>query len=195
MEEDATVEGRRWHWFQKSWEIQWYFTRKAGMGMASAKTPNTLFAKLFKAKYYKDGCVLDWKFQWNQSYGWASILVDLDVIKKGIRYTVGDGKDIKVFQDNWIPTTPPRPASGAPNNNSLFVRDLISFDGTYPVGMMNNWIYISHRKTKFWWYLCLYHRRLNHIRFLGFKQQWWLLGSLRLLFDKEINHGVNYMPS
>ncbi|XP_024004501.1 uncharacterized protein LOC112081884 [Eutrema salsugineum] len=89
------------------------------------KFPDTLFARLFKAKYFRDTSILYAKPQKNQSFGWSSILVGLDLIKKGIRFNVGSGSQIKAFSDNWLPSDPPRPARGL-SSSTLLVSDLIN---------------------------------------------------------------------
>jgi hypothetical protein len=37
------------------------------------------------------------------SYTWRSILKGLELLKEGIIWRVGDGEDIDVFADPWIP--------------------------------------------------------------------------------------------
>jgi hypothetical protein len=37
------------------------------------------------------------------SYAWRSILKGVQLLKKGIIWRVGDGKNIKVWMDPWIP--------------------------------------------------------------------------------------------
>ncbi|KAG2314618.1 hypothetical protein Bca52824_017740 [Brassica carinata] len=61
----------------------------------------------------------------HQSYGWVSLLAGIEVLKKGCSYIVGDGKDIRVFKDNWLPVNPPRPATTTINCD-LRVSDLIT---------------------------------------------------------------------
>ncbi|WZZ22837.1 hypothetical protein YC2023_124224 [Brassica napus] len=87
--------------------------------------PNCLFSKLYKARYLKGKQLLEGKTCRKQSYGWKSLLAGIDVLKKGCSYIVGNGKDIRVFQDNWLPVIPPRPASTTMNCD-LFVSDLIT---------------------------------------------------------------------
>ena len=60
-----------------------------------------------------------------QSYGWASLLAGIEVLKKGCRYIVGNGKGIRVFKDNWLPVISPRLASTTINCD-LLVSDLIT---------------------------------------------------------------------
>ncbi|XP_024010668.1 uncharacterized protein LOC112086123 [Eutrema salsugineum] len=76
------------------------------------KYPSSLFTRLFKAKYYRDGSVLEAKSQRYQSFGWSYILVGLDLIKKGVCFNVGSEENIRVFQENWLPSDPLRPAEG-----------------------------------------------------------------------------------
>ncbi|KAG2303007.1 hypothetical protein Bca52824_031658 [Brassica carinata] len=87
--------------------------------------PNCLFSKLYKARYLKDKQLLEGKTCRRQSYGWASLLAGIEVLKKGCSYIVGNGKDIRVFKDNWLPVTSPRPASTTINCD-LRVSDLIT---------------------------------------------------------------------
>ncbi|CAA7033537.1 unnamed protein product [Microthlaspi erraticum] len=44
------------------------------------KHPNTLFARLMKARYYKDTSILDGKHRANESYGWSSIVTGLTLL-------------------------------------------------------------------------------------------------------------------
>ncbi|XP_024006491.1 uncharacterized protein LOC112083001 [Eutrema salsugineum] len=92
--------------------------------------PDSLFARLFKAKYYRESTVLEARPQNQQSFGWSSILVGLELLKQGVRYNIGSGKDINVFSDNWLPCDFPRPASGEIVEN-LKVRDLITSTSVY----------------------------------------------------------------
>lgn len=43
------------------------------------------------------------------SYVWKSILKGREVIKRGAKWRVGTGEDIKIWGDNWLPSlTSPR---------------------------------------------------------------------------------------
>ena len=48
------------------------------------------------------------------SYAWRSILVGRDVIRRGARWRVGDGKKIRIWQDNWLPRKHPPHALSCP---------------------------------------------------------------------------------
>lgn len=57
--------------------------------------PDTLFSRIMEARYFKDDSILDAKERKNQSYRWSSLLVGLELLKKGLRYNVGNGESIR----------------------------------------------------------------------------------------------------
>jgi len=65
--------------------------------------PNSLCAKLLKAKYYPFGNLLDTSFPQNYSQVWKSIEHGLDLLKQGVIWRVNSGNSIKIWRDNWIP--------------------------------------------------------------------------------------------
>lgn len=65
---------------------------------------NSLFFRVFKARFLSNGTILDAKDSASASYAWKSILKGREVILKGALWRVGDGKQIKIWGDNWLPT-------------------------------------------------------------------------------------------
>jgi hypothetical protein len=65
--------------------------------------PDSLCAQVLAAKYFPDGDVLRAKPKEGMSYTWWSILSGIDLLKKGIIWRVGDGSNIKIWQDAWLP--------------------------------------------------------------------------------------------
>jgi hypothetical protein len=63
----------------------------------------SLCARVLRARYYKDGTVLTANCPNGASYTWRSIVHGRDLLKEGLIWRVGSGKDIKVMEDNWIP--------------------------------------------------------------------------------------------
>lgn len=51
--------------------------------------PESLCARVLRAKYYRDGKLLNAKVKSGSSYTWQSVLVGLDCFKKGYIWTVG----------------------------------------------------------------------------------------------------------
>lgn len=65
--------------------------------------PNSLCAKLLKAKYYPNGKLLDTAFPRNASNTWRAIEYGLELLKKGIIWRIGNGKNVHIWRDNWLP--------------------------------------------------------------------------------------------
>ena len=64
---------------------------------------NSLFYKVFEAQFFPNSTIMEAKESRMGSYAWRSILVGRDVIQRGARWRVGDGKKIRIWQDNWLP--------------------------------------------------------------------------------------------
>ena len=62
----------------------------------------SLFHKFFKAKFFPKGNIFDAKEN-KGSFAWRSILKSRDVISKGAQWRVGNGEDILIFKDSWLP--------------------------------------------------------------------------------------------
>ena len=58
--------------------------------------PNSLMAQVFKAKYFPYGDILNLKLGSNPSYAWRSIHNSLEVIRRGTRWRVGNGRRIHI---------------------------------------------------------------------------------------------------
>ena len=65
--------------------------------------PNSLCARLLRAKYYPHGNLLDTVFPTSSSPVWKGIVHGLELVKKGIIWRVGDGTLIRTWRDAWIP--------------------------------------------------------------------------------------------
>lgn len=65
--------------------------------------PDSLVAKVLKARYFPNSGFLESKLKNKSSYIWRSLLWGRKIIENGSRWRVGDGKDILVYQHNWIP--------------------------------------------------------------------------------------------
>ncbi|GAA0185648.1 hypothetical protein LIER_32936 [Lithospermum erythrorhizon] len=62
----------------------------------------SLLVKLLKGRYYRRSSFLHAKVRGNSSFGWRSLLEGRQVLKKGMRWLVGDGKDIDIWKDPWM---------------------------------------------------------------------------------------------
>ncbi|KAM0844529.1 hypothetical protein ACQ4PT_056984 [Festuca glaucescens] len=74
----------------------------ARQGWRLLQAPNSLCAKVLKALYFADGDVLSAGPVPRMSYVWRSILKGIQVLKLGIIWRVGDGNNIRIWEDPWI---------------------------------------------------------------------------------------------
>ena len=65
--------------------------------------PDSLCAKAVKAKYYPQGLILDIVFPLSASLPWQAIMHRLELVKLGVIWIVGDGSNINIWRDNWLP--------------------------------------------------------------------------------------------
>uniref|UniRef100_A0A2N9F767 RNase H type-1 domain-containing protein n=1 Tax=Fagus sylvatica TaxID=28930 RepID=A0A2N9F767_FAGSY len=63
----------------------------------------SLFYKVFKAKFFPSGTIMEAQQTTRGSYAWKSILGARDLIKNGTIWRVGDGSHINIWTDNWLP--------------------------------------------------------------------------------------------
>jgi hypothetical protein len=65
--------------------------------------PDSLCARVLKAKYYPLRNLLDTSFTSAASQTWRAIEHGLELLKQGIIWRVGDGESIRIWRDNWLP--------------------------------------------------------------------------------------------
>jgi hypothetical protein len=91
--------------------------------------PNSLCARLLKARYYPSGDLLDTAFIQNQSQTWQGVVHGLELLKKGIIWRIGSGSKVRIFRDNWLPRPDAMKVEGRRNNSrKKWVSDLIDRD-------------------------------------------------------------------
>ena len=67
--------------------------------------PDSLFYKVFKAKYFLNSSVMEAKIPSSASYAWKSIIKGREVISRGAVWRIGRGDFIWVWGDNQLPGT------------------------------------------------------------------------------------------
>ncbi|KAL9440996.1 hypothetical protein AB3S75_019634 [Citrus x aurantiifolia] len=67
------------------------------------QAPESLIARVMKEKYFKHSGFMEAQSGSNPSYIWRNILWGREVIHKGLRWRIGDGKLVKVYQSGWLP--------------------------------------------------------------------------------------------
>jgi hypothetical protein len=65
--------------------------------------PDSLCAKVLRAKYIHKGNLLDIVSAGEASQTWRAIEYGLELLNKAMLWRVGDGSTIRIWRDNWIP--------------------------------------------------------------------------------------------
>ena len=111
--EGYSNEGRKIHWV--TWERLCEAKENGGIGFKEIEKFNeallakqvwrmmhnsdSLFYKVFKARFFPDYSILEAKDSAIGSYAWKSILSARDVIKKGLVWRVGNGQSVCIRED------------------------------------------------------------------------------------------------
>ena len=75
----------------------------AKQGWRLLQNPESLVAKVIKARYYKNTDFLNAKVGSSPSFIWRSILWGRQVLQKGTRWRIENGEKIQIQASNWIP--------------------------------------------------------------------------------------------
>ena len=100
----------------------------AKQGWRLIQSPSSLAARILRGKYFASGSFLTAQLGGNPSFSWRSILWGRELLKLGMRWKIGNGERVSVFNDPWLP----RPYSFLPITRSssvqteLKVKDLIN---------------------------------------------------------------------
>jgi hypothetical protein len=70
--------------------------------------PDSLCAKVLRAKYYPHGDVLKASPKAGSSFTWQSIVAGIATFKRGHIWRVGNGESINIWSDPWIPSSQDR---------------------------------------------------------------------------------------
>lgn len=100
--------------------------------------PNSLLAKTIHAKYYSSSSFLEAPNGKGTSCGWKGILQGWQILKRGLRWRVGDSRSIWFQTDPWLPIHRTfLPISRSPEMPHL-VRDLVAMDGTWKMDVVQH---------------------------------------------------------
>ncbi|CAL9002074.1 unnamed protein product [Prunus brigantina] len=75
----------------------------AKQGWRLIQYPDSLIARVLRAKYFPDKSFLDVPVSDNSSYVWKSICAARKILLQGSRWQVGSGAEIDIWKDPWLP--------------------------------------------------------------------------------------------
>jgi ribonuclease HI len=100
----------------------------AKQGWRIMTEPNSLLARILKAKYFPNCHFLKAKQGHRSSYSWQSIIKASWILKRGCIWNIGNGHNINIWEDRWLhpqgsnPTWTPKPT----NTNLQKLKDIIN---------------------------------------------------------------------
>lgn len=99
----------------------------AKIGWRLISDPDSFVARVLLGKYTWRSSSMDCSALSTASHGWRSILVGREFLRKGLRWTVGNGEAIRVWSDPWISCQTPTVPFGPPtlSDSNLRVCDLL----------------------------------------------------------------------
>ncbi|KAL0010115.1 hypothetical protein SO802_005223 [Lithocarpus litseifolius] len=71
------------------------------------QNPDSLFYNFFKARFFPNCSIMEAKESSTGSYAWRSILHGRDVLLRGCRWRVGNGRSVHIWQSSWLPRKHP----------------------------------------------------------------------------------------
>ncbi|XP_042950057.1 uncharacterized protein LOC122282168 [Carya illinoinensis] len=82
---------------------QFWWALLAKQGWRILQQPNSLAARVLKAKYFHKSNFMQGKLGSNPSYLWRSFLAARPILMKGLFWNIGNGEKVKIWHDKWIP--------------------------------------------------------------------------------------------
>ena len=130
-----TEDKKGMHWF--AWKRMGMSKKEGGMGFRDIENfnlallgkqvwrimqkPECLMARMLKRRYFNDTNILNATPQRKASFVWKSLMQGRDLIKRGLRFIIGDGSHINTWVDPWLPVHPPRPPRAKNNQSASFL--------------------------------------------------------------------------
>jgi hypothetical protein len=74
----------------------------AKQGWRMLINPESLCARVLKARYFPNSSVLEAKPSNGISYSWRSILKGINLLKEGLMRRIGDGTTVNIWSDPWL---------------------------------------------------------------------------------------------
>lgn len=104
--------------------------------------PDSLCAQVLMAKYYPNGVLIDTVFTGNALSTWKAIEYGLELLKKGIVWRIGNGAEVRIWRDPWIPRGPScRLITLRGRCHLKGVAELLRTDGTWNTTLLHQYFH------------------------------------------------------
>ena len=121
-------------------------------GWRIQQNPSSLIHRVFKAKYFTGNPFKEARLGSRPFYAWKSIMAAKEIIVKSSRWTIGNGKQVHIWEDRWLPTLESFKvvSSRGSHMEVEMVSSLIDLERRgWNVAMVKN-IFLSHELMLFW---------------------------------------------
>ncbi|XP_028120068.1 uncharacterized protein LOC114317531 [Camellia sinensis] len=95
----------------------------AKLGWKILTDPNKLWCKVLQAKYLKNNSIYDWPMERRASHIWKSICNCRTILRKGVKWNVGNGESISLWYNWWCGQ---QPLAHQYNSSQVNGRDKVS---------------------------------------------------------------------
>ncbi|XP_022159001.1 uncharacterized protein LOC111025446 [Momordica charantia] len=68
--------------------------------------PDSVLAKVLKGRYFRNCDLLQAEIRGSPSFIWRSLVWGSELLKDGLRWRIGNGENVNVYRDNWVPNQP-----------------------------------------------------------------------------------------
>ncbi len=75
----------------------------AKQGWRILQQPQSLVARVFKAKYFHSCGFMEADIGHRPSYAWRSIAMAHEMLQLGMRWHIGNGRSVRIWHDPWLP--------------------------------------------------------------------------------------------
>ena len=79
------------------------FRSLAKQGWRLVQNTESLAHRVLKARYFPNSSFLEAQVGKNSSYTWWSLMAAQEVLRRGLRWNIGNGRKTKIWVDRWIP--------------------------------------------------------------------------------------------
>ena len=73
----------------------------AKQGWRLLTEPTSLFYRVFQSKYFARCSFWKAKLGSNPSFIWRNILASRDLLRKGMQWSIGNGREVNIWKDEW----------------------------------------------------------------------------------------------
>ena len=76
----------------------------AKQGWRLTQNPSSLAHRVLKARYFPENNFMDAQLGKKLSYTWRSLMAAREVLDRGLRWSIGNGQNVRIWANRWLST-------------------------------------------------------------------------------------------